>query len=167
MSPSRYTVEQQLFGGQMADVVKANIWGLTTGGGGGYVAVKVNPSGAFLVEADVTDTVGLTDTELRASPVDVALDAEGSPTGGAAGTTSVLAGGIYNSTPPTLTNGQQASLQLTSDGSLKVSSSGSGALDYGVSSAASRTAAAKSKTKQLRPHCWLLAGFQMYLLFYF
>jgi hypothetical protein len=56
VSPSRYTVEQQLFGGQMADVTKSVIWGLTTGGGGGYVAVKVNPSGALTVDATVTSS---------------------------------------------------------------------------------------------------------------
>lgn len=42
----------------------------------------------------------------------------GSVSGGTAGTSSELVGGIYNSTPPTLTNGQQAALQLGSDGSL-------------------------------------------------
>lgn len=54
-SPSRYTVEQTLTGTQLADVTKSVIWGLTTGGGGGYVQVKVNPSGALV--ADVTGTV--------------------------------------------------------------------------------------------------------------
>lgn len=44
----------------------------------------------------------------------------GSATGGTAGTSSFLAGGIYNSTPPTLTNGQQAGLQLSSSGALIV-----------------------------------------------
>ncbi len=40
--------------------------GLSTGGGGGYVDVKVTPSGAL-----VADTGGLTDAQLRASPVPV------------------------------------------------------------------------------------------------
>ena len=35
------------------------ISGVTTGGGGGYVNVKVNPSGALTVEADVTGTVSV------------------------------------------------------------------------------------------------------------
>ena len=47
--------------------------------------------------------------------------ADGSVTGGTAGTFSLLAGGIYNSTLPTLTNGQQASLQVDSSGKLLVS----------------------------------------------
>lgn len=44
----------------------------------------------------------------------------GSSTGGSAGTASNLAGGIYNSSAPTLTNGQQAALQLSSSGALIV-----------------------------------------------
>jgi hypothetical protein len=44
----------------------------------------------------------------------------GSPTGGTAGTQSALAGGIYDSTPPTLTNGQQSALQLDANGRLLV-----------------------------------------------
>lgn len=47
----------------------------------------------------------------------------GSSTGGSAGTSSFLGGGIYNSTPPTLTNGQQAGLQLSSSGALIVTGS--------------------------------------------
>ena len=46
--------------------------------------------------------------------------ANGSATGGTAATVSELSGGIYNSTSPTLTNGQQASLQLDSKGNLMV-----------------------------------------------
>lgn len=42
----------------------------------------------------------------------------GSASGGTAAADSQLAGAIYNSSTPTLTNGQQASLQLTSAGSL-------------------------------------------------
>lgn len=44
----------------------------------------------------------------------------GSAAGGTAGTQSDLAGGIYNTTLPTLTNGQQAALQLDSSGRLLV-----------------------------------------------
>jgi len=46
--------------------------------------------------------------------------ADGSVSGGTAGTFSLLAGGVYNSTAPTLTTGQQASLQLDSSGNLDV-----------------------------------------------
>lgn len=81
----------------------------------------------------LTVTGPLTDTQLRASAVPISAAslplpagaatalAEGSPTGGTAGTKSVLAGQIYNSTPPTLTNAQQVSLQSDVNGNLKVS----------------------------------------------
>lgn len=58
----------------------------------------------------------------------------GSSTGGTAGTSSFLSGAIFNSTPPSLTNGQQASLQLDSSGALKVVGS-SGTTQYAEDSA--------------------------------
>lgn len=71
---------------------------------------------------NVTDTLGL--------PVNVvagglALDStvssvQGSSTGGTAASKSSLSGGIYNFTTPTLTTGQQSSLQLDSSANLKV-----------------------------------------------
>jgi len=45
---------------------------------------------------------------------------QGSKAGGTAATNSALIGAVYNTTLPTLTTGQQASLQLDSDGSLRV-----------------------------------------------
>ena len=48
---------------------------------------------------------------------------QGSASGGTAAASSQLDGGIYNSTPPTLTNGQQAALQLDSSGNLKTTAS--------------------------------------------
>lgn len=44
--------------------------------------------------------------------------ADGSATGGTAGTKSLLAGGVFNTALPTLTNGQQAGLQLDASGRL-------------------------------------------------
>lgn len=46
--------------------------------------------------------------------------ADGSVTGGTAGTFSLLSGAIFNTVAPTLTNGQQASLQLDAAGNLDV-----------------------------------------------
>lgn len=164
-SPSRYTVEQPLFGNQMADINKSVIFGKTTAGGGSYVDVKVNPSGALTVDATLSAIDAALDgqrpmatslpvviaSDQSAIPVTTATlplptgaatdDPEGSVTGGTAGTKSYLSGAVYSSTPPTLTNGQQVALQVDANGNLKVASSSSGALDYGVSSAASRTAA--------------------------
>jgi hypothetical protein len=45
---------------------------------------------------------------------------QGSASGGGAATTSQLGGGIYNSSAPTLSSGQQASLQLDAAGNLRV-----------------------------------------------
>lgn len=44
--------------------------------------------------------------------------ADGSATGGTAGAFSLLAGGLFNSALPTLTNGQQAAIQLDASGRL-------------------------------------------------
>jgi hypothetical protein len=51
---------------------------------------------------------------------------------GTASAFASLAGGIYNSTPPTLTNGQQASLQLDSSGRLLVDTSNTDDHNYGA-----------------------------------
>lgn len=48
--------------------------------------------------------------------------ADGSVTGGTAGTKSLLAGGVYTSSLPTLTTGQQVGLQVDSSGRLLVGS---------------------------------------------
>jgi hypothetical protein len=57
--------------------------------------------------------------------VTATTNADGSLTGGAAGSKSLATGGIYNTTSPTLTNGQQAALQLDSSGNLLINGSGS------------------------------------------
>lgn len=46
---SLYTIAQSVTGNMFAELGKSVIIGETTGGGGGYVAVKVNPSGALRV----------------------------------------------------------------------------------------------------------------------
>lgn len=49
----------------------------------------------------------------------------GSKAGGTAATSSQLVGAVYNTTPPTLTNGQQAAVQLNNVGSMAVTLRGS------------------------------------------
>lgn len=56
--PSVYTLEQGLDDYTVASPTKSVIYGKTTGGGGGYVAVKVNPSGALTTE--VSGSVSVT-----------------------------------------------------------------------------------------------------------
>jgi hypothetical protein len=68
------------------------------------------------VTANIGTTNGLAlDTSVQ--------NVQGSVAGGTAASKSSLDGGVYNSSAPTLTNGQQASLQLNSSGGLKVDGS--------------------------------------------
>jgi hypothetical protein len=57
--PSVYTIAQGIYDDTVASPTKSVIFGKTTGGGGGYVAVKVNPSGALTTE--VSGSVSVTD----------------------------------------------------------------------------------------------------------
>jgi hypothetical protein len=59
--PSLYTVNQSVTGNMFVELGKNVIVGETTGGGGGFVNVKVNPSGALAVEASLaagTNNIG-------------------------------------------------------------------------------------------------------------
>lgn len=81
--------------------------------------------GHVIVDSVPTTTVNGTVTANIGTTNGIALDAsvlnpQGSATGGTAAAKSDLAGGIYNATPPTLTDGQQAGLQLDANGQLKV-----------------------------------------------
>ena len=60
VAPSLYTLDQTVTGSMFAQLQKSTIIGKTTGGGGGFVDVKVNPSGALTVEAAVTGSVSVT-----------------------------------------------------------------------------------------------------------
>jgi hypothetical protein len=72
----------------------------------------------WVVSGTVTSNIGTT----NGLALDATLSApQGSVSGGTAGTKSELAGGQYNTSAPTLTNGQQAALQLDSSGNLKTS----------------------------------------------
>lgn len=54
-----------------------------------------------------------------ALPFSANADSLGSAAGGVAANQSSMAGGVYNVTPPTLTNGQQAGVQLDVNGNVK------------------------------------------------
>ena len=98
------SLTSQANGGQQALDVGINVAG-----------VQIDPrSIRALTSADVVSVVQST------SPWITKDVADGSVTGGTAGTFSQLAGGIYNATPPTLTDGQQAALQFDSSGKLLV-----------------------------------------------
>jgi hypothetical protein len=51
---SLYTLDQTVTGNMFAELNKSTIIGKTTGGGGGFVDVKVNPSGALTTETQLT-----------------------------------------------------------------------------------------------------------------
>jgi len=75
--PSSYRASQTFTSQSQVILTKGIIVGETTGGGGGYVSVKVNPSGALTVEADVTSSVlptgAATETTLAAIKTAVEL----------------------------------------------------------------------------------------------
>lgn len=87
--------------------------------GGNNVVTGTGASGVGIPRVTVANDSNILVTQ-STSPWITSDLADGSPSGGTAATKSALAGGIYNSTPPTLTNGQQASLQLDSSGNLLV-----------------------------------------------
>lgn len=100
---------------------------------GGTNVVAVSAAGAVKVDGSaVTQPVSGTFWQAT-QPVSVAATlttsdlADGSVTGGTAGTKSILAGGQYNASPPTLTAAQQAALQLDASGNLKVNVTAGGA----------------------------------------
>ena len=62
----------------------------------------------------------------------VVMPANGPAAPGTASAFSVLAGGIFNSTPETLTNGQQSAIQLTSSGAVIVSATLPYDTNYGI-----------------------------------
>jgi hypothetical protein len=105
-----------------ASNLNANVSGTVTANAGtGTMAIAAAslplPSGAATSGNQTTANTSLSTIATNTS------NAQGSPTGGTAATKSDLAGGIYNSSAPTLTTGQQASLQLNTNGSLKVDGS--------------------------------------------
>lgn len=98
---------------------------VTVQGNASGVAVPVSagslplPTGAASAANQSTALTSLatiaTNTTSSGTPTDVA---DGSVTGGTVGTKSQLGGGQYNSTVPTLTNAQQAALQVDSNGGI-------------------------------------------------
>lgn len=96
--------------------------GGSSGGGGGGDATAANQT------LSITSTDGI-NTKLTA--------VTGTKAAGTAAASALLAGAVYNSTPPTLTNGQQASLQASAAGRLLVDAAITGG---GDASAANQTA---------------------------
>ena len=96
---------------------QSGAWSVDVNNGPGVAAVNIQDGGnSITVDGTVTANIGTTGGLALDATVD---ETHGSATGGTAALQSDLVGGIYNATPPTLTNGQQASLQLDTNGNLK------------------------------------------------
>lgn len=127
--------------GSAAPSSATEIAGVTAGGI--LVPAKITAGGSLLVDASgttqpVSGTVTVvqptgtnlhTVVDAQVLPTGAATSAlqsttQGSATGGTAATASQLDGGIYNSSAPTLTTGQQAALQLDVNGQLRVTAAG-------------------------------------------
>lgn len=80
--------------------------------------IRIDPTGT--TTQPVSGTVAVTQST---SPWVVKDQADGPVTPGTVASFSILTGGQYNSTPPTLTNGQQVALQVDSAGRLLVDTS--------------------------------------------
>lgn len=119
-------ISSQVNGAQRALDVGVNVAG-----------VQVDPRAIrALTSADVVSVVQST------SPWITKDQADGSATGGTAGSFSMLAGGIYNTSAPVLTNGQQAGLQVDASGRVLVATSNSDDHNFGTVGATTlRTAA--------------------------
>jgi hypothetical protein len=149
------TTETQLLAISAAGAISLTSGGSVTGGtaasvsqlaGGQYntvlptltnaqqASLQLDAAGRLLV--DIGASSGSVSVTQSTSPWVTSDLADGSSTGGTAGTKSLLSGGIYNSTLPTLTTGQQAGLQLDASGRLLVdigASSGSISVTQGTS----------------------------------
>lgn len=89
----------------------------------GSVFVRSNSAATFPVNANIAASQTIAVTNIGTFAVQTAAD--GSASGGATGTKSLDVGGIYNNVVPTLTTGQQASVQLDASGNLKTQIPGS------------------------------------------
>jgi len=94
-------------------------------------AVDTHGSQSAIVR-DVSGNAVTTEANGAQRALDVMTQNSGSAVGGTAANFSSLAGGIYNTSLPTLTNGQQASLQLNANGYLLVATSINNDTNYGT-----------------------------------
>lgn len=103
-----------------------------TGGGGGAVTIASGAvaSGAYSSGAFASGSIAsgaLASGSIASGAMVDLLTMRGTKNNGTAASNSLLAGGVYNSTPLTLTDTQQASLQFDANGYLKVNTAAGGA----------------------------------------
>lgn len=102
-----------VFAGLIYDVYDVSTAG-GGGGGGGDVNITEVGGNPVTTTIPVSGTVTVTGVATAANQTAVT----GSKAAGTAATSSILTGGVFNTALPTLTNGQQAALQFSSDGRL-------------------------------------------------
>ena len=133
-----------------------------------YVTNSVAVTGTFyqatqpvsIASAQVASGAFASGSLAAGSMVDL-LTMRGSASGGTAAADSILAGGVYNSSAPTLTNGQQASFQFTSAGSLHTTVDNTNANGSAVSASSShrrhreRPGRSRRKSRERRFRFWL------------
>lgn len=85
-------------------------------------AIQIDSSGRLLISALPTGANTIGSVNQGTSPWVTSDLADGSVTGGIAGTKSLLAGGVYTAALPTLTTGQQVGVQTDVNGRLLVGS---------------------------------------------
>ncbi len=86
----------------------------------GTAAVSIRTSSGISTSLLPIETGG--NLDLISSNTSGLSNTVGTAIAGTAGNKSLLGGGVYNSSAPTLTNGQQAALQFDSSGNLKINS---------------------------------------------
>ena len=99
---------------------------LETGGNLAAINSKIPAQGQALAAGSLPVVLPASQITALTPPTTVAITSttSGSATGGTAATQSTLFGGTYNTTAPTLTNGQQSAIQLDANGNLKTSLTG-------------------------------------------
>ena len=119
----------------LAQLTRSVITGQTTAGGGGYVNVKVNPSGALTAEVEGTVSVDnfpatqavtgpLTDTQLRASAVPVSVAGVATAANQTTGNASLAS--LDSKTPELDSSKQPVIPSMTSAGHLSVTTAATG-----------------------------------------
>lgn len=106
--------------GTMALVVRKDTAASLAGSDGDYTALEVDASGRLHVN------IGTSVLPTGAATSAIQSETHGTKAPGAAAANSDLIGGVYNSAGVTLTNGQQAALQMDAAGAIKVSGAGGG-----------------------------------------
>ena len=128
IQPSQYRLINALSDETQASVTRSLIFGKTTGGGGGYVDVKVNPSGALTVDATVTSSAlpsgAATETTLSTRASETTLSAINTKT-------PTLGQALMAASVPVVIASNQSAISVSASGKTAVNLA---RIDYSVTS---------------------------------